>query len=90
MNGVRMVLAKKAVREIMEKKSVGTNTLARMLGKPARLVSDRLSLDKGTNFSVDKLDELVSALGYKVVLMPAEEIIKDGWYEVEDSRKIEK
>ena len=83
------MLVKKAVRSIMEKKGVGTGALAEMLGKPSRLVCDRLSLDKGTNLSIDKLDELVSVLGYKIVLMPADEEVRDGWYEVEDSRTSE-
>lgn len=82
------MLVKKAVRSIMEKKGIGTNALAKELGRLPRYVSDRLSLDKGTNLSIDKLDELIAVLGYKIVLMPVEEETKESWYVVEDSRTI--
>ena len=76
------MLAKVAVRDIMEKKGIGTNALADRIGKPARLVSDRLSLDKGENISVDKLSELLRAMDYKVVLVPRETRVSQEWYEV--------
>ena len=73
---------KLAVREIMEKKGVGTNALADRLGKPARLVSDRLGMDKSENISTDKLAELLRALDYKIVLVPRETRNGQDWYEV--------
>lgn len=82
------MLVKSAVRAIMERKGIGTNALAKMIGKIPQTVSDRLNPEKGTNLSIDKLDELVSAMGYKIVLMPKDVKMKDGWYEVEDSRVI--
>lgn len=82
------MFVKSAVREIMAKKGIGTNALAKMLGKLPQNVSDRLNPAKCTNLSIDKLDELVSALGYKIVLMPKEVNVRDGWYEIEDSRKL--
>lgn len=85
-----MMLVKSAVRDIMELKGIGTNALAKMIGKIPQTVSDRLNPEKGTNLSVDKLDELISAMGYKIVLMPTDEEMKDGWYEVEDSRTVQK
>ncbi len=84
------MLVKSAVRDIMEFKGIGTNALAKMIGKIPQTVSDRLNPEKGTNLSVDKLDELISAMGYKIVLMPTDEEMKDGWYEVEDSRTVQK
>ena len=82
------MFVKSAVRDIMANKGIGTNALAKMLGKLPRNVSDRLNPAKCTNLSIDKLDELVSALGYKIVLMPKEVKVRDGWYEIEDSRKL--
>lgn len=82
------MLVKSAVRAIMERKGIGTNALAKMIGKIPQTVSDRLNPEKGTNLSIDKLDELVSAMGYKIVLMPSDEQMKDGWYEVNDSRTV--
>ena len=84
------MLVKSAVRDIMELKGIGTNALAKMIGKIPQTVSDRLNPEKGANLSVDKLDELISVMGYKIVLMPTDEGMKDGWYEVEDSRTVQK
>ena len=77
------MLAKKAVREIMEKKGIGTNALADRIGKQARVVSDRLSLEKGENISVDKLGELLRAMDYKIVIVPRETRMNQEWYEVD-------
>lgn len=73
---------KDAVRSIMEQKGIGPNALARMIGKIPQTVCDRLNKDKGTNLSIDKLDELISVMGYKIALIPKEADIADGWYEV--------
>ena len=83
------MLVKSAVRDIMEKKGIGTNALAKMIGKIPQTVSDRLNPEKGTNLSIDKLDELLAVMGYKIVLMPTNEEMRDGWYKVEDSRKVQ-
>ena len=75
--------AKTVVRDIMAKKGVGTNALADMIGKPARLVSDRLSMDKSDNISVGKLEEMLRVMGYKIVIMPREERMDSEWYKVD-------
>ena len=69
-----------AVRQIMNIKEVGTNKMADRLGKPARLVSDRLSQE---NISISKLNEMLRVLDYKIILAPRETRIPDGGYEVE-------
>lgn len=84
------MLVKSAVRAIMERKGIGLNALAKEIGKIPQTVSDRLNPAKSTNLSIDKLDELIRAMGYKIVLVPEETKLKDGWYEVEDSREVEK
>lgn len=80
------MLVKKAVRCIMERKGIGLNTLARMVGKNSQFVSDKLNVARGGNMTTDKLDELIRVMGYKIVLMPSDVEIQDGWYEVTDSR----
>lgn len=77
------MLAKKVVREVMAIKGVGTGALADRLRKPDRLISDRLSLDKGTNISVDKLSEMLRALDYKIVIVPNNERMKQDWFEID-------
>jgi len=82
------MLVKKAIRAIMDRKGIGLNALAHRLGKNSQFVSDKLNPAKGLNMSTDKLDELIRAMGYKIVLVPEETELKDGWFEVEDSREI--
>ena len=70
----------KAVRQIMKDRGVGTNTLADRLGKPARLVSDRLSQE---NISIEKLDEMLRLLDYKIVVLPRDARLPEGGIEIE-------
>ena len=83
------MLVKKAIRAIMDRKGIGLNALARMGGKNSQFVSDKLNPAKGLNMSTDKLDELIRVMGYKIVLVPTETKMKDGWYEIDDSREVE-
>lgn len=83
------MLVKRAIRAIMDRKGIGLNTLARMVGKNSQFVSDKLNPAKGLNMSTDKLDELIRVMGYKIVLMPADVEMEDGWYEIDDSRTVE-
>jgi hypothetical protein len=82
------MLAKAIIRDIMEKNGIGPAALAKMLGfKYVQTVTDRLGTGKSTNLSTDKLDEMVRVLGYKVIVVPESVKMKDGWYEVNDSRE---
>lgn len=80
------MLVKKAIRAIMDQKGIGLNALARMMGKNSQFVSDKLNPAKGLNMSTDKLDEMIRTMGYKIVLMPDDVKLHDGWFEVGDSR----
>ena len=82
------MLVKKAIRSIMERNGIGLNALAHMMGKNSQFVSDKLNPAKGLNMSTDKLDEMIRVMGYKIVLMPADTELQDGWYEIEDSRNV--
>lgn len=82
------MLVKRAIRAIMDRNGIGLNTLARMVGKNSQFVSDKLNPAKGENMSTDKLDELIRVMGYKIVLVPESVKVRDGWYEVSDSRTV--
>ena len=82
------MLVKKAIRAIMDSKGIGLNTLARMVGHNSQFVSDKLNPAKGLNMSTDKLDELIRVMGYKIVLVPSDVDVEDGWYEIDDSRTV--
>lgn len=72
--------ANEAVREIMNQQEVGTSVLASRIGKTPRLVSDRLSME---NISIEKLNEMLRVLDYKIVVVPRSRVTKTGEYEVE-------
>ena len=72
--------AVEAVRAIMKEQDIGTNKMADRMGKPPRLVSDRLSQD---NISITKLNEMLRLLDYKVMFVPRDTRIPDGGYEVD-------
>lgn len=57
----------KAIQAIMEKNGMGTNALADAMGRPVSTVCDRIYLK---NISVEKLDEIVRVMGYKIMLVP--------------------
>ena len=72
--------AVEAVRAIMKEQNVGTNKMADRMGKPARLVSDRLNQE---HISIVKLNEMLRLLDYKVVVMPVSDRTPKNAYEVD-------
>lgn len=72
--------ATEAVRDIMKSQDIGLSKMADRMGKPARLVSDRLAQD---NISIAKLNELLQVLDYKVLIVPRGAKKPTGAYEVE-------
>ena len=75
--------SKKAVREIMNRKGIGTRQMADMLNTNMQMVCDRLSESKSVNLSVEKLNDFLSKLDYKIVLVPNDVKMKNDWYEVD-------
>lgn len=77
--------SKVAVRTIMAEKGIGTTEMARVLGKLPQNVNDMLNLSKAAHFTTGKLSELLQVLGYKIVLVPSDVPVQDGWYEIDGS-----
>ena len=69
-----------AVRDIMAQQEVGLSVLASRVGKTPRLISDRLSQE---NISIEKLNEMLRVLDYKIVIVPRSRVTKKDEYEVE-------
>lgn len=69
-----------AIKKVMSEKSVKVAQMAYMTGKKSNVISERLSQD---NISVGKMMEMLRVLEYKVVIMPRDAKMQDGWYEVE-------
>lgn len=55
------------VKEIMKKRKMTKTTLANELKVPFQTVYDRLNQ---TNISIDKLQEMLSVLGYTIAIVP--------------------
>jgi len=72
--------ASTAVREIMALNNETIPTLMDKLSIKYTTLSERLRQD---NISVEKLDQMVRAMGYKIVLMPSFTKEEKGWYRVE-------
>lgn len=72
--------ASTAVREIMALNNETIPTLMDKLSIKYTTLSERLRQD---NISVEKLDQMVRAMGYKIVLMPTSTKEEKGWYRVE-------
>lgn len=69
-----------AVREVMKIKEVGVNQMADRLGKSPRLVSERLSQQ---NISITKLNEMLTVMDYKILIVPRDTRIPSDGFEIE-------
>lgn len=67
----------------MSERGIGTKQMADMIGSNMQKVVDRLSESKSANLSIEKLDEFLSKLGYKIVLVPEATECGSDWYEVD-------
>ena len=79
LQGVIIVTFYEIIRKILEKQDVGVNEYSRRMGTSPRLVSDRLH---HTNISINKLQEMLRVLDYKIVIVPASRRMKDDEYEI--------
>ncbi len=68
------------VRKVMEIRSVRTSALASRLNIPDRMVTDRL---RQKNISIDKLNEMLRVMDYKIVALPREARVPDTGYEID-------
>jgi ribosome-binding protein aMBF1 (putative translation factor) len=78
--GVVVMKTNTAIREVMQQQRISISALASKIGKSPRLISDRLSQK---NISIEKLNELLQVLDYKIVIVPRSYTAKSGEYEVE-------
>lgn len=73
-----------AIKNAMNVRSMRFTDVVEATGLASNTVGNRLRGDR--NLSLDKVDEMLKAVRYKMVIIPEEEEIKDTWFEV-DSRK---
>jgi len=74
--------AKQVIRAIMKKTGMNMEKLAVKSGmKGATNVTG--ILNRYSSLRVDKLEQLVSAMGYKIMIVPDTVKCREGWYEVD-------
>lgn len=73
-----------AIQEIMSNKEIGVNQLSRQMGKTPSTVSDRI---RQKNISIEKLNEILRLLDYRIVIVPATGSIPKGGYVITDSKE---
>ena len=56
--------------------------MAKILGITQAALWDRLNTKKSDNTTVTKLDDMLSVLGYKIVVVPDETPIPEGGYKI--------
>lgn len=72
--------ANEAVRKVMEATGTRVADIAFMTKRKSNVISERLTQD---NISIDKLNEMLRVMNYKIVVMPREARLPEGGYEVE-------
>ena len=74
------MIAMEAVREIMKLKDIRPAVLCDRLKIKSNVLSERF---KQKNVSVEKLNDMLRAMDYKVVVVPRDARIPEGGYEIE-------
>ena len=69
-----------AVREIMKNKDVKPSVLCDRLGIKSNVLSERF---KQKNVSIEKLNEMLRVLDYKIAILPRETRLPENSYEIE-------
>ena len=61
---------KEIVRRLMDRENMGVTHMAELLGITPQMVWRRVNARDSRDLTVEKLGEMCSALGYKVVVIP--------------------
>ena len=74
------MIAMEAVKEIMKLKDIRPAVLCDRLKIKSNVLSERF---KQKNVSVEKLNDMLRAMDYKVVIVPRDARIPEGGFEIE-------
>ena len=74
------MIAMEAVKEIMKLKDIRPAVLCDRLKIKSNVLSERF---KQKNVSVEKLNDMLRAMDYKVVIVPRDARLPDGGFEIE-------
>ena len=68
--------AREAIKEILKLKELNQAKLSDMLDIPLKTLNERL---RHKNISVNKLDETLRVMGYKIMVVPRETKVENGF-----------
>lgn len=68
--------ASEAIKEILKLKELNQAKLSDMLNIPLKTLNERL---RHKNISVNKLDETLRVMGYKIMIVPRETKVENGF-----------
>ena len=68
--------ASEAIKEILKLKELNQAKLSDMLDSPLKTLNERL---RHKNISVNKLDETLRVMGYKIMVVPRETKVENGF-----------
>lgn len=68
--------ASEAIKEILKLKELNQTKLSDMLDIPLKTLNERL---RHKNISVNKLDETLRVMGYKIMVVPRETKVENGF-----------
>lgn len=74
--------AKQIIRSILTATGTSQEGLAHKCGMKGQTNITGI-LNRGASMRVDKLEQIVSAMGYKIMIVPNAVKLRDGWYEVD-------
>ena len=74
------MIAMEAIKEIMKLKEIRPAVLCDRLKIKSNVLSERF---KQKNVSVEKLNDMLRAMDYKVVIVPREARVPEGGFEIE-------
>lgn len=77
--------ARDVVKEIMILKKVSQTKLAELAGFKSQSNVTGI-LNRGTTMKVDNLEQMVSAMGYKIAIIPDESPLPEGSFVVEERK----
>lgn len=77
--------ARDIVKEIMGLKNLSQSKLAEMAGFKSQSNVTGI-LNRGSSMRVDNLEQMLSAMGYKIIVVPEEVTIPIGGYVVEEQK----
>jgi hypothetical protein len=68
--------ASEAIKEILKLKELNQAKLSDMLDIPLKTLNERL---RHKNMSVNKLDEMLRVMGYKIMVVPRDAKVENGF-----------